>query len=1292
MFPIGGFDRFLCVFFILGSYGICCAQVVDPMTAAQAPVPGVGHHYIGMATETVNPSDGSISFHLPIQTPSGRGLSFPFGITYNGSAPFSLGNSNSPWFGWELPSSYGIPPLSVNGWSYDLPSYVAQASVASSQVSPSSTSVYNFVYDYCWETNNYQFTGFAGQFALNQANSFPDNGNPNFPADISICQENGGAGFGGGFSSGGDDGVASAMGPSPHNSGLSYNTQPSLTVSDRDGTVYQFPQGPVISASPTIVGVQTFGALAQTITDRNGNQIVLNGTSLVLGDSGALLPPGSYNDTAGRPIVSWTGIGRSTGDQITVSGLGAITVKWTTSAMSFPTGSTNLFSTSTACSAGGGPSGSITVSVVSEIDLPNGQTYSFTYGGTWGRLTKITFPDGGYVRYVWGTNSRSMGTYQTWIPYGMTQGHAFCVATLDTPAITDRYVSFDGTTEVLHQNFSKYTTNWVLTNVPSLSWSGKSTEVTTTDSRTNQTTIADYNYTSVLVSLGPNDKSWQVSNQVPVERTITYMDSTRKVLKTVNKTWMDRYAMVGDQTILDNGQGITKLRCLSGDHVIAAYEYNFQSAGSKPADPTCPSGLPSGGSTLSAGLTTTAIGPLLRQSATAYHTFVGTNILDEPDSVTTYDGSGNMLSRTTYQYDQSAVASSGASTGLVSPPGPRGNPTSVSRWLNTANSYLTTTYTYFDTGQVQTVKDPCGQPSASCPDISGSNHTTTYAYTDAYASGTGTPPGQTNAYVTKVTFPNTGVAHQESFTWGYNDGLLRSHTDQNTQTINYCYLTGGCSGTTNDRLLRLTQILGPADPNNGSQRPATTYSYSDWTTANKTPTSMTKTVLQNTGGTVLTSEQIFDGMGHVTDSETSDASGMDDVHTVYDGFGRAYTVTTPYRLTSDPTYGVATTLYDAIGRTSSYTDSDGTSTQKWSYSGASTTYTDEKNNQWTRTNDALGRLIQVLEPNGYAQTPSMETDYTYDLLDNLQSVKQWGGPVNSVGMHSRSFTYDSLSRLIQSFNPESGWTCYGTTGGTAANGSNCYSGYDANGNLQAKTDARAVTTQFTYDDLNRVLSKRYASDVSATPYSCNQYDASSLAGANANLVGRLTNQWTQRSSTGACASALPSSGVLTRRSILAYDPLGRAISEQQCTPVTCTGTPYKPTYSYDLAGEMTTMSNGITGTPTVGTLTFTYGYDSTGRLQTLKSNWSDSSHPGTLFSAQAPANSPCANGTTAAAYLAPYTPSGSLQNAALGSSLTLNRTYDTRLRPTCEIDKAGVVPAATPASATILITGAEQSK
>src|SRR5450756_2051667 len=66
--------------------GDCQAQVTDSVTAAQAPIPGAGHHYIGMGAETVNPSDGSVSFDLPIQTPAGRGLSFPFGIRYNEEA------------------------------------------------------------------------------------------------------------------------------------------------------------------------------------------------------------------------------------------------------------------------------------------------------------------------------------------------------------------------------------------------------------------------------------------------------------------------------------------------------------------------------------------------------------------------------------------------------------------------------------------------------------------------------------------------------------------------------------------------------------------------------------------------------------------------------------------------------------------------------------------------------------------------------------------------------------------------------------------------------------------------------------------------------------------------------------------------------------------------------------------------------------------------------------------------------------------------------------------------------
>jgi len=55
--------------------GFCGAQVVDPVTAAQAPVPGAGHHYVGIGSETVNPADGSVTFELPIGTPAGRELS-----------------------------------------------------------------------------------------------------------------------------------------------------------------------------------------------------------------------------------------------------------------------------------------------------------------------------------------------------------------------------------------------------------------------------------------------------------------------------------------------------------------------------------------------------------------------------------------------------------------------------------------------------------------------------------------------------------------------------------------------------------------------------------------------------------------------------------------------------------------------------------------------------------------------------------------------------------------------------------------------------------------------------------------------------------------------------------------------------------------------------------------------------------------------------------------------------------------------------------------------------------------
>jgi YD repeat-containing protein len=932
------------------------------------------------------------------------------------------------------------------------------------------------------------------------------------------------------------------------------------------------------------------------------------------------------------------------------------------------------------------------MSVVSEIDLPNGQKYSFTYGGAWGRLIRITFPDGGYVRYEWGINPQSQETIQGWIlatsiPYA--QGTDYCWAIVDTPAITDRYVSYDGSSEVLHQHLS-YSTAWVENSSSALYWSSKNATVTSTDLVTGQTTTTAYTYSPIGGEAGPNDYSWQSGSagEVPGEQTVVYQDGSGNTLKTVNKTWANQYAMIGDQTILNNGQGMTTLRCVdSYDRTWTAYEYDFQGAGSNPSPtvslPAGASGagiwchLPSGASSITGTLNSGAIGPLKRQTNTLYHSFGGTNILDEPDSVTVYDGSGNQVKRTSYLYDGAATLPSGAQTGLVSPPGLRGNATSVSRWLNTSNSLLTTTYRYYDTGQVQSITDPCG--NGTCADMTGTNHTTTYSYADNFASGAGSPAGQTNAYLTTVTNP---LGQTRSFTWGYSNGLLMSSTDANNQTTNYQY---------NDPLLRLTEVQGPPDPNNGNQRPATTYAYSDWTPTNSTPSAIEKQELENASPTYITSNSVFDGMGHVTDTQTMDPSGNDVVHTHYDGLGRSYQVWNPTRCNpptancGETTWGYTTYNYDALGRKTSQIDSDGVSSQFWSYSGSTVTYTDENSHQWQRTTDALGRLAQVVEPG------SLVTNYFYDTLDNLLKVNQLGNASNGDTDRTRTFNYDSLSRLLCSSNPESSTAaCPVTATGAFVSGTTGYA-YDSNGNVQTKTDARNITTSYLYDALNRVLGKTYSNDPASTPASCYQYDLSSVS----NGIGRLANAWTQKASLGTCASAPPANGYLTRRSIVAYDPMGRILNEQQYTLASqASGTFYAPVYTYDLAGNLTSSTDGVApnppqaaqsspcaSSPTPGaTLTFTNCFDAAGRLQGVASNWIDPTHPQALFAAPPNSSQPS------------YASFGGLLNATFGNGLTLSRTYDNRLRITGETDTGSAVGSPTSGSATVTITGQEQSQ
>src|SRR5947207_2176852 len=163
--------------------------------------------------------------------------------------------------------------------------------------------------------------------------------------------------------------------------------------------------------------------------------------------------------------------------------------------------------------------------------------------------------------------------------------------------------------------------------------------------------------------------------------------------------------------------------------------------------------------------------------------------------------------------------------------------------------------------------------------------------------------------------------------------------------------------------------------------------------------------------------------------------------------------------------------YDALSRPTSVTNSDG-SVVTTSYSGNWTTVCDQAGRCRKSATDALGRLTTVCEPDpatGVLPTGpacTYETDYQYDTLDNLTRVDQKGNDPNSANWRTRTFTYDSFSRLLSATNPESGTISYS---------------YDNDGNLISKTapapnqtGTATVTTSYSYDALHRLGYKSYS--------------------------------------------------------------------------------------------------------------------------------------------------------------------------------------------------------------------------
>src|SRR3984885_2147526 len=751
---------------------------------------------------------------------------------------------------------------------------------------------------------------------------------------------------------------------------------------DANGTRYSQPYAP--SYFPGPVGGESYYTYVPTLVeDVNGNEISYSQTA-------------GWTDTMGRTIPLPMSVSTSICPQQSPLLAPVAAYTWSLPGVSGGTGTYTL----TFCYVYVPVTVNWDAQILHESEeelqtviLPNGTSWTFQYTSDGhGDLSQITFPTGGTLSYTWSTDNPLCNSYY------YSNARAVVTRTLNPN---------DGVS-------------------PAATWTygGSLVVPVVTDPASNDTV---HTFSSL------------VTNACPYYETETQYyqgsHSSGTLLKTVNT----KYQALWSSSIYTTGLGQpsqTTSLWANGQENETSYTYdsalNFHAADyvsstefSTHMGGTYPPA--------SYGLLETkkdydygngAPGSLLRTTTTTYEAlsnsnYLTNNMLALPASVAiTGSGPG---STTTYAFDQTTPVSSGITTMHSSnPPGGtyRGNPTTVSRYLNTTGTYLNTTSTFFDTGMVHVVTDPKTNPTA------------TYLYSPTYVG----------AYVTSV----TNAANQTTtYAYDFNTGLLTSTTDPNNQTTSSTY----------DDMLRTTEINYP----DGG---VTTFTYQ---TAYQTEI----TEKMDTSGDNRISFIWVDGVGRegrvaVTNGETL---GYDEtVDICYNGLGQISFQGYPFQdggWSAPRSCSIAgdSFTYDALSRNTKVSHFDGSAIST-SYTGNAATVTDEQSKTRESFVDGLGRLEEVIEnPGGL----NYVTNYTHDALDDLTGVTQ-------VSSHSRTFTYDSLSRLTSAANPESGTVSYtydsdgNVTGRTDARSITTTYSYDALNRITGKaySDGSEVVS-FGYD-------------------------------------------------------------------------------------------------------------------------------------------------------------------------------------------------------------------------------------
>jgi RHS repeat-associated protein len=812
---------------------------------------------------------------------------------------------------------------------------------------------------------------------------------------------------------------------------------------------------------------------------------------------------------------------------------------------------------------------SSTGGLLSVITLPSGLTYGFQYN-SFGELIKVTYPTGGYTRYDYGRYTNWWAFW--WDPFSAGIG-------ADFREVTARYVCGQATGSCATEETTTYS--------PTVD-SGK-TNNQFTDVR--DATPA-HNRTRSQFSFQSSTDATQIFSPRELNRYIYQGEST--LLRTV-QTYYDTSGCTNQGPTSNSSLPRCAVTTLNDTNQVSKVEWDYDTY---TAWPTCVGTLrcyPAATSTTIDNVLekreydwgSAAPGVLVRKTDETWlktnpvnnqdYTSTAIFILDRKASEQIKDAAGNIVAQSQFEHDsftEGLTASgavqhdSGFGTGYTT----RGDLTAAQRWRNTDGVWLTTRNQYDDAGNVRKTTDP-------------GTHVTTFSYADSWGNAACAPIGGTAAaYRTSVT---NALNQVTSSTYNSCSGTVASTTDPNNQTTTFSY----------DLMGRLTQTNLP----DGGQA---TRAFNEAST----PLSVTSTA-KITSAMNVTAPVVVDGLGRVTTARLdSDPQGVTYTDTTYDALGRKSTVSNPHRSTSAPTDGITTFNYDALSRVTQVIPPDGTSTANNAttvYSGNTTTVTDQAGKTRKSATDALGRLITVWEPDASGNFVN-ETDYQYDVLNNLLRVDQKGNTTDSTQWRTRTFVYNSLSQLTNASNPESG-----TIGYT----------YDNDGNLLTKTapapnqtGSATVITTYAYDALHRLTGKTYSNGDPAASY---RYDEPNCLGQPACFnVGRRTSM------TDAAGSEAWS-----------YDKLGRALTDQRTT----NGVTKNTSYTYNLDGSVATLTY-----PSGRVITYTP--NAAGRTVSAVDN------PGGV------------NYATGAL----YAPQGALSSLQNGANLTSTLYYNNRLQP-CRI-------------------------